>query len=108
MEPITTTALALAAWEIIGRPFAEKARDYYSEKALESIPKLWENFSSFNDKDKDIIEAVIIDIPEGTRQDKEKFMEYVTNNIQINKQHRVIYTKTYIENFHTSGTTNFS
>ncbi len=83
MEPVTTVALALGAWEIIGKPFAEKAREYYSEKVLESLPKLWEKYTYLPDSDKKEIEAVIIEIPEDIRKNEKEFKKYIENKINI-------------------------
>ena len=108
MEPITTTAIAYGAWELIGKPFAEKARDFYSEKVLEFVPKLWDKFTSLNDDEQEIIEAVIVEMPEEIRKDEVKFQEYLINNLKIDNQQRVVHAKTYIENFHNHGTTNIN
>ena len=109
MEPVTTTVLAVSAWELIGKPFTEKTRDYYSEKVLDYVPKLWDKFTSFKDDDKKAIEAVIIDMPNEVRKDEAKFKEYIVENLIINNQQRVIHTKTNFEHYHNNnGITNFN
>jgi len=106
---VITTAIAVSAWELIGKPFAEKARDYYSEKVLDSIPNLWDKFTSLNDNDKKAIEAVIIDMPEDVRKDKEKFKEHIVKSLTINNQQRIVQSKTYIETLNNpGGTINFN
>jgi hypothetical protein len=97
MELLTTT-IALSAWEFIGKPFADKARDYYTEKILESIPKLWNKLTSLNDNEKKVIKTVIDEIPEEARKNEEEFKKYIVENIKIDNQNRVIHAKTYIEN----------
>lgn len=106
--PITTTALALSAWELIGKPFVEKARDFYSEKALESLSALWEKFTSLTNEDKKALEAVIVDMPEEVRKDETKFQKYIIENITINNQQRSIHTEKYYENITVNGSANFS
>jgi hypothetical protein len=96
MEPLTTT-IALGAWEFIGKPFAEKARDYCIENILESLPKLWNQLTSLNDDDKEVIKTVIGEIPENIRKNEAEFKKYIVENIKIDNQNRVIYANTYIE-----------
>lgn len=107
MDSISITAIAMAAWEILGKPFAEQAREYYAEKVLDNLPELWKKFKPLSEDEKKTIEAVIVDMPEDERKDEEKFKQHISNNIQI-KDQRIINAKNYIENFHNSGgTVNF-
>lgn len=107
MEPITTTALAVGAWEIIGKPFAVKAREYYSEKVLDKLPELLKKFKPLPQDEQKTIEAVIVEMPEEERKDEEKFKQHINNSLKI-KDGRIIHAKNYIENFHNSGTTYIS
>jgi hypothetical protein len=107
MELLTTTTIALSAWEFIGKPFADKARDYYTEKILESLPKLWNKLTSLNDDEKKVIKTVIDEIPEEARKSEAEFKKYIVENIKIDNQNRVIHAKTYIENYYNHGVTNF-
>lgn len=107
MEPITTTALAVGAWEIIGKPFAEQAREYYSKKVLDGLPELLKRFKPLTKNEQKTIEEVIVEMPEEERKDEEKFKQHINNSLII-KDGRIIHAKNYIENFHNYGTTYFS
>ena len=91
----------------MGKPFAEKAREYYSEKVLEKLPDFWKKFKPLTQDEQKTIEAVIVEMPEEERKDEEKFKQHISNSLKI-KDHRIINAKTYIEHFHNSGTTYIS
>lgn len=107
MEPITTAAIVISAWEIIGKPFAEKTRDYYSEKILDKLPELWHKFPSVSKDEQEVIKEVILEIPDEQRKDEISFKKHLNNNLKI-KNSRFIKAKIYNETIVNSGNMYFS
>jgi len=86
MEPITTTAVALAIWEIAIKPVTQSIQDDYGDY-VKSIIK--ENIKSiktkipFNNSEIDIIEAEIVKENNKHFIDEKNFLSYTNSNKKI-------------------------
>ncbi len=86
MEPISTTAISLALWEVAVKPVVKSVQKEYGEEAKKllksSFSKAWQKLP-FTRQEQEVIEAEIIDANIEVLSDEKRFLEFIQNNNQI-------------------------
>ena len=84
MEPITAAILGSVLWDNLGQPVLDKAKEKYSEKVLEKIDAVLVKLP-FKKKERELIEAEIMNADKKLLTDKKNFIEFIQNNQRINE-----------------------
>jgi len=84
-EPISMSVGALI-WEFVLKPIADSIKKEYGDETKkllrDSLNKAW-NKLPFSPKEKEIIEVEIIEADSEILKNRDKFIEYITNNPKI-------------------------
>jgi hypothetical protein len=84
VEQITTAALAKFLWDTLGQPVLNKAKEQYSEIALDKLDNVLSRIG-FNGKEQKLIKSEIENADLEIWTDERRFLEFIQKNKQINE-----------------------
>ena len=92
---VVSSSVAILVWEYALKPVVDSIKKEYGNETKELLKSLVHNVlekEKVEPKELEIIEAEIINAPADVLSDKEKFLEFVKSNENINAKYSVTQT----------------